>query len=383
MEENKLSFNELEDLMPKIKEAMEQSKQKEEEIKNSEISLKEETRLGYYEEGKNKIEEMKAQKDEFDDMTKPHLNRAKLSVDKLKEEAIKDNNDKILLIYNKKQEAKRKHDSMVSKASSPEAVDKIDVAYNKALEKIAKEEEIYKAFNEDSMNKLNEWDTYIVDSLHELKMPIPTESKKTEQVEEGDEVQTETKKQTQQVEEPEKVETEEEKKPEEEFDEVVVENEDQQKQEEPESVESNQENGASDEIEEKDDESKKVEEIQKELQEQLAKEVQSIQEENTDKEDFQAPAEIKEETKQVTEKKQGIFSKIKNWVKNKINKILPKNKDNKGQHTIVSTSSDSDKNSNKSIREELKVEEFETTYKENAQQATESQEVSKEDEEER
>ena len=411
MEENELDFNGLEDLMPKIEEAIKDSKHREKEIELNETFLKEETRLGYYEEGKAKIEEMKAQKEEMDEMTKPHLNRAKLAIDRLKEEERVDFNNKMIQIAEKRQEAEKKcaekyekkreeikgkYARMLLRAKGKENSDDMaEEAYKNGLEKITadettekdkikgeidKEKEFHETFYEDTMNKLNKWDEFIIDSLHEFGMPIPTASKTSRDTKQKQGSQTIQ--ETKEGEKEQKInqatqdemqagydewqksawgdeEQEEGQEGKEEIDQASQEEMQagydewqriawgDEEQEEPESVESSQENGASAGTEEEDNEAEKVEEIQKKLEGKLAEEVQAMKEGNG----FKAPAEIKEEEKQVTEKKQGIFSKIKNWFKDKINKLLPKRKNNQQQGE--NSSKETEDGSNDHRREEM------------------------------
>ena len=317
MEENKLSFNELEDLIPKIEEAMNLSKEKQKNIDEKRKELREETRPIVVEEGKEEIAKLEEEKKEFDDMTKPSLNRVKISIDALKGEDNKDFNMKLLNIFEKRQEANRKFDKIKQRAETKEDLEKYRTAYENALSKIKEEEKDYIAYHEDMVNKLNKWDSYVVDTMLDLGMEIPTAQINSEQA-----------------------------------------------QNDPKAKENVQETQMQNDSNMQQEENINEEKMDTEIEEKIAKDVQEILEEDKKEQNKADIVPI--------DKKPNLFVRMKNWIKDKISKVLPKKKDEKEEES-KETSSQNTETAKKEFKDEIKFEVAKTDIIQEAEKTSENE----------
>ena len=69
MEENKLNYDEITELMGKISESMKLSRKKQSDIDKKNEKLYKQTKILVVEDGKEEIEKLKQDKEEFDEMT--------------------------------------------------------------------------------------------------------------------------------------------------------------------------------------------------------------------------------------------------------------------------------------------------------------------------
>ena len=87
MGEDKLSYEELSELMDKISNAMKLSDKKQKTMDSKDEKLHKQTKVMVVEEGKQELEELKQEKEEFDEMTVNSLVYSKEQVLLLKEES--------------------------------------------------------------------------------------------------------------------------------------------------------------------------------------------------------------------------------------------------------------------------------------------------------
>ena len=141
-EENKLTYEDLVNLMGKIKIELDRSKERQETIDNMTEELYEETKPMMVEKRKAEIEDAKKEKSEFDEMTKNALVNAKKQLLQIREKSEKEYQDFLVKAVKKQSDIKTKLASIKKDFVDKDELDKIGTAEekaNNALEKVNNE----------------------------------------------------------------------------------------------------------------------------------------------------------------------------------------------------------------------------------------------------
>ena len=144
---NKEKMNEMQSLMKKIHEAMRISKEKQVKIEDNEKKLYEETRIMMVEKGKEELEKLKKEKEEFDKMTVSNLTFAKKQIILLKAEAEKEFQKNLIKRQRLERKNQRKKKEIFDKMKAfkernygnKEMLEQIETVSNKAEEKLNQE----------------------------------------------------------------------------------------------------------------------------------------------------------------------------------------------------------------------------------------------------
>ena len=136
MEENKLSYEELSKLMDKISDAMKLSDKKQKAMDSKEEKLHKQTKVMLVEEGKQELENLKKEKEEFDEMTVNSLVYSKEQVLLIKEESEKQYQEKLLETMHKQKEIQTKLYSMKRRELSPEKLQQVEKSAQEADQKV-------------------------------------------------------------------------------------------------------------------------------------------------------------------------------------------------------------------------------------------------------
>ena len=132
----KMSYEEILDLMGKIYEAMDISRNKQVQIDDKDNKLHEETRVLMVEEGKKEIESLKQQKEEFDEMTVNSLVTAKKQILTIREETERQYQEMLIKTLEKQHEIERKLQSMRAGELSDEKLKWAENSAEKARENV-------------------------------------------------------------------------------------------------------------------------------------------------------------------------------------------------------------------------------------------------------
>ena len=189
----KMSYEEILDLMGKIYEAMDISRNKQVQIDDKDNKLHEETRILMVEEGKKEIESLKQQKEEFDEMTVNSLVTAKKQILTIREESERQYQEMLIKTLEKQHEIERKLQSMRAGELSDEKLKWAENSAEKARENVnAEMKEFQEKYFEQRVNldqyekDINEFafDIGMEDRLEAIEIstpsrPTPTPSNST------------------------------------------------------------------------------------------------------------------------------------------------------------------------------------------------------------
>ena len=170
MEEEKLNYDQLKEFMDKVKEAMKLSDKKQKEIDTKNQKLYKQTKLLAVDEEKQEIEQLKMNKQEFDEMTVNSLIYSKKQILMLKEELEKKYQDMLLTSIKKQEEVDKKLKSMESKEVSDEILAQLEKSAQNAKNKIKKEVLDYKAKHLTESSTLDEYEKNITE--YALKLGV-------------------------------------------------------------------------------------------------------------------------------------------------------------------------------------------------------------------
>ena len=148
-------------LMENLEKAMELSRGKQENIDQKYQALREETRILMVDEGKVEIEELKAAKTEFDEMTVNSLVEANQKVKEAKEKSEKEYQDKLVETIKRRKEIEDKLKTMKERGLSPEKIQWADQSATKALENVNNEMKEFQEKHFEKYNKLATWENNI------------------------------------------------------------------------------------------------------------------------------------------------------------------------------------------------------------------------------
>ncbi len=155
MKENIEEVKELEELMGKIAEAMQQSRNKQAAIEAKDYELHNETRPMVVDEGKVQLEDMKKDKEEFDEMTINALKRTQERVMGLKEKTEQEYNQRLEKSVNRTNEIRRKLEGIKAHFEDPETITRAEESANRAIQKEEESMSAYQARHEDMRGTLD------------------------------------------------------------------------------------------------------------------------------------------------------------------------------------------------------------------------------------
>ena len=161
MEENKLREENLTELMTKIEEAMNMTRDKQADIDEKQKALREETRIIVVEEGKVEIEDLKKAKAEFDEMTFNAFVNASREIKEIREESEKEYQDKLISTLERKKDIEEKLISMKKRDLTPEKLEMVEQTAKKALENASNEMEEFQNVHFERRKKLDDWEKQI------------------------------------------------------------------------------------------------------------------------------------------------------------------------------------------------------------------------------
>ena len=179
----KMSYEEILDLMGKIYEAMDISRNKQVQIDDKDNKLHEETRILMVEEGKKEIESLKQQKEEFDEMTVNSLVTAKKQILTIREESERQYQEMLIKTLEKQHEIERKLQSMRAGELSDEKLKWAENSAEKARENVnAEMKEFQEKYFEQRVNldqyekDINEFafDIGMEDRLEAIEISTPS-----------------------------------------------------------------------------------------------------------------------------------------------------------------------------------------------------------------
>ena len=171
MEENKVEenkFEEMQETMKKITEAMEMTHKKQEDIDKKTKKLKRETKIMGYEEGKEEIEELKQSKKEFDEMTVSALVNMKKDIltetKSLEEENVK----KVLEFHERGKQIEATKERMLARADTEEKKENVENGANKALQKLDLDQKEWQSTYDKRKTSIGKWESQITEYALEL-----------------------------------------------------------------------------------------------------------------------------------------------------------------------------------------------------------------------
>ena len=197
MEENKLNYEGLSELMNKIDEAMRMSNQKLADINKKNEELLEETRTLIVEKGQEEIKQMELNKQEFDEMTVNSLVFAMQQLYEIRESSEKEYQEMLMQTAQRNRKIdeilKSKKIEFASNYISEEELSRVETNAEKAKQKLNAEMQEFEKEHFEKIAKLNEWE----ESIKNYAIDLNVENKIAEvakSVEQSEEEQSEVKK---------------------------------------------------------------------------------------------------------------------------------------------------------------------------------------------
>ena len=177
-------MKELIELMGKIDEAMEMTKNNQKDIDNIRSSLMPETRPMVIEKKKAEIEEKENAKKEFDEMTVPAILRAKGDILIIREQSEKEYQDKLIETVEKRKRIESKLKSMEGKGLDDEKLSMARKSAEKALTTVNEEMKEYQEKHFSKREKLAEFEKKVED--YAIELGIEEELKKVSLEKDGE-----------------------------------------------------------------------------------------------------------------------------------------------------------------------------------------------------
>ena len=168
MEENKLNYDEITELMGKISKSMELSRKKQSDIDKKNEKLYKQTKILVVEDGKEEIEKLKQDKEEFDEMTVNSLAYSKEQVLIIKDELEQEFQQKLLDTMKKQKEIEGKLKSMLSRDLSDEKRAQVQESADKSANKLKEDMQAFQKQYFEKKAKLEEFDRGIESYALEL-----------------------------------------------------------------------------------------------------------------------------------------------------------------------------------------------------------------------